>query len=233
MKRERKKTLKRVILVILLLGVLCAAVLVGINIYMVQSAKPYILTPEEAAKKQTDCVMVLGARVWDDGTPSAMLADRLDYGVDLYQNEVAPKLLVTGDHGRRGYDEVNAMKTYAMENNVPAEDVFMDHAGFSTYESMYRARDVFSVESLTVVTQEYHLYRAIYIARRLGLDAWGVASDPRTYSTKRYDDTREFLARCKAFAMCIYQPEPTFLGDVIPINGSGTATDDRNYQLAT
>ncbi|MFQ7401829.1 MAG: vancomycin high temperature exclusion protein, partial [Neglectibacter sp.] len=159
-----------------------------------------------------------------------MLHDRLQQGVALYQKEAAPKLLVSGDHGREEYDEVNAMKRFAEEQGVPSEDVFMDHAGFSTYESVYRARDIFQVRRMVIVTQEYHLSRALYIAKRLGIEAWGVPADPRTYSGQTARDLREILARDKDFLTCILKPKPTYLGKAIPVNGNGNLTNDGNLE---
>lgn len=145
----------------------------------------------------------------------------------VYERGGAKKILMSGDHGQEDYDEVNAMKKYAVEKGVAADDVFMDHAGFSTYETMYRARDVFQAKKVVIVTQKYHLYRAVYIARALGLEAYGIASDPRPYSSVVYNNAREFLARVKDFFTAIGKPEPTFLGEAIPINGSGAQTDDQ------
>jgi len=199
-----------------------------INGHIKASAQPYILDRQTALSSddlpQADCIMVLGCGVNDDGTPRLLLRDRLNCGVELYQNGAAPKLLMSGDHGRVGYDEVNSMKDYAMEYGIASSDVFMDHAGFSTYESMYRARDVFDVDSVIIVTQEYHLYRAVYIARSLGLEAYGVACDPGEYYGQIWLDGREFLARNKDFLYCIFRPKPTFLGEVIPISGDGDLT---------
>ncbi|MBR4018560.1 MAG: YdcF family protein, partial [Clostridia bacterium] len=113
-----------------------------------------------------------------------------------------------------------------IEAGVPSEDVFMDHAGFSTYESIYRAKEVFLAERVLIVTQGYHLYRALYVARSLGLEAEGVAADLRPYRGQRYYDLREVLARCKDFAMCIFKPLPTYLGEAIPVSGSGDLTND-------
>ncbi len=174
--------------------------------------------------------MVLGCGLEADGSPSPMLHDRLQQGVALYQKEAAPKLLVSGDHGREEYDEVNAMKRFAEEQGIPSEDVFMDHAGFSTYESVYRARDIFQVRRMVIVTQEYHLSRALYIAKRLGIEAWGVPADPRTYSGQTARDLREILARDKDFLTCILKPKPTYLGKAIPVNGNGNLTNDGNLE---
>ena len=156
-----------------------------------------------------------------------MLQDRLDYAIDLYKNNVAPKLIMSGDHGRKDYDEVNIMKDYAIEKGVPSEDIFMDHAGFSTYESIYRARDIFKAEKMVIVTQEYHLFRALYISNRLGVEAVGYASDPRVYSGQLYRELREILARDKDVIYCIFKPKPTYLGEAIPVSGNGNNTNDR------
>ena len=129
---------------------------------------------------------------------------------------------MTGDHGRVTYDEVNAMKTYAMDAGISSSDVFMDHAGFSTYESMYRARDVFDVESMIIVSQKYHLYRSLYDAHALGLDAYAVPCYGGTWRS----EPREILARCKDWLWCIFLPEPTFLGESIPISGDAYPSHD-------
>ena len=118
------------------------------------------------------------------------------------------------------------MKQQAMDAGIPSSDIFMDHAGFSTYESLYRARDVFDADRIIIVTQEYHLYRALYVAEALGLDAYGVASDYHTYRGQMFREFREMIARCKDFCLAIFQPKPTFLGEVIPISGSGDLTND-------
>ena len=157
-----------------------------------------------------------------------MLHDRLRRGVELYELGAAPKLLMSGDHGRKGYDEVDAMKHFAVDAGIDSDDVFMDHAGFSTYESMYRAKEIFQAQKIIIVTQEYHLYRAIYIAESLGMEAYGVSSDYRAYSGQVRMDLREMLARVKDFGTSLIQPKPTFLGEAIPIWGDGNLTNDEN-----
>ena len=197
----------------------------GISIYLCASVKDQIITLDEATKLDADAILVLGARVWDNGSPSGVLEDRLDTGISAYQAGVSDRLLMSGDHGQDDYDEVNAMKDYALEQGIPSENIFMDHAGFSTYESVYRARDIFQVKTVLIVTQEYHLYRALYIARALGLDAYGVAADRSVYSGIVGFEAREILARVKDFFYTLIQPLPTYLGDVIPITGDGTVTN--------
>lgn len=218
------KLIKKLTAAVLAIAAICAVLVFGIDFYVKQKAKPYILTPEEAGEGY-DCVLVLGCGVWDD-TPSHMLEDRLLEGISLCQSGASKKLLMSGDHGRKGYDEVNVMKKFAVDRGIPSEDVFMDHAGFSTYESMYRAKEIFKAEKILIVTQDYHLYRAIYDARALGLEAYGVASNPRSYGGQLYRDIREILARNKDFIYSIIKPEPTYLGEAIPVQGNGNLTND-------
>lgn len=199
------------------------------NGYVKHTGGQKIRTPETIAKAGTfDCIMVLGCGLRADNTPTLMLADRLDRGIELYQAGIAPKLLMSGDHGRIHYDEVNQMKQYAIDRGVPSADIFMDHAGFSTYESMYRAKEIFQVSKMVVVTQQYHLYRAVYNGGRMGIDTYGVASRNTRFGGQRTRDFREFLARNKDLLIGIYRPKPTFLGEAIPVSGDGNVTNDKN-----
>lgn len=141
--KRMKKLIKKAFIALVVLGVAGIVCLAGVNTYMIKSTEKRILTQEEAAALGVDCILVLGAGVHPDGKPSNMLEDRLLRGIELYDAGASQKLLMSGDHGRKNYDEVNVMKQFAVARGVPSEDVFMDHAGFSTYESMYRARDVF------------------------------------------------------------------------------------------
>ncbi len=225
-----KKRLKHKILIIMA-AAFCGMVLmllgcIAVNLYIKGSVKDRILTPEDAAELDADCILILGAGVWDNGKPSQMLADRLKQGIELYYAGASDRLLMSGDHGREGYDEVNVMKDYAIERGIPSGHIFMDHAGFSTYESMYRARDIFEAKKVIIVTQRYHMYRALYTARALGLDAYGVTSDYWEYSGQRYRELREFAARMKDFCFTIVKPEPTYLGEAIPVYGDGDVTND-------
>ena len=200
-----------------------------VNLYMIRKEEKYILTADQAGElEDVDCIMVLGCGVRPDGTPSGMLSDRLDQGIRLYDEHVSDKLLMSGDHGKVNYDEVNLMKQFAIDRAVPSENIFMDHAGFSTYESMYRARDIFQVKKIVIVTQRYHMYRALYVAQSMGMEAYGVASDPRTYGGQRMRDVRELLARPKDLIYTIVMPKPTYLGDSIPVSGDGNVTNDKD-----
>lgn len=178
--------------------------------------------------EKAQCVIVLGAKVYSEDSLCAVLQDRVDYAIRIYKTGKAEKLLFTGDHGRTEYDEVNAMMNYAVLEGVPKEDIFLDHAGFSTYESMYRAKEVFCVSNAIIVTQKFHISRAVYTAERMGIEAKGVNSDPRKYLNATYDALRESLARVKDFFIVnITKPKPTYLGDEIPITGGSRATHDK------
>lgn len=204
--------------------------LIAANLCMILSVRQYILTPEEAAEESVNCVIVLGANVWSTGL-SPMLEDRVLTGIEVYESGATDRILMSGDHGQDDYDEVNSMKRYAVAAGVPADDIFMDHAGFSTYESMARARQVFKVRRAVVVTQKYHLYRAVFLARAMGITAYGVAADRRPYENDLYNNAREALARTKDLVMAILKPDPTYLGDPIPITGSGSQTDDTDEYI--
>jgi vancomycin permeability regulator SanA len=230
---KKKKWLLRMICIALTCVILGAASVFGLDAYVRLSASPQILTPEQAAEiADVDCILVLGCLVKSGGVPSDMLHDRLRRGVDLYESGAAPKLLMSGDHGRDSYDEVDAMKQFAVDSGIPSTDVFMDHAGFSTYESIYRARDIFQAKKIIIVSQEYHLYRAVYIAQALGLEAYGVSADYRNYLGQSARDFREVLARIKDLGYCIIKPEPTYLGEIIPIFGDGDLTNDESSNFS-
>lgn len=226
--KKKKKMIIRLLLWGLFLGIALVLLIVGINLYMVLKEKSRVLSVDEVSDIQADCILVLGAGIREDGSPTWMLEDRIKIGDWLYQQGCASKIIMSGDHGREEHDEVNTMKNYAVAEGVPSEDIFMDHAGFETYDSLYRAKEIFGAEKIMIVTQEYHLYRALYIADMLGLEAYGVPSDLRFYSKKMaYWKFREYLARVKSFGKCIYKPEPKYLGEPIDLSVSGDVTNDK------
>ena len=221
-----KLDIKKIIIILLALGVLAAAAVLAVNAIVIASARESVVSVEKAGELDgVDCIMVLGCGVRTDGKPTAMLRDRVNVGIRVYETGVSGKMLMSGDHSRVNYDEVNVMKALAEEAGVEADAVFCDHAGFSTYESMYRARDIFQVKKMIIVTQSYHLPRALYIARHMGIEAYGVSATERDYGGQIYRDARELLARVKDVFTCIVKPAPTYLGDVIPISGPGSLTD--------
>ncbi|HQC71011.1 MAG TPA: ElyC/SanA/YdcF family protein, partial [Sedimentibacter sp.] len=181
-------------------------ILIAINTYVKNSAEDRIISSDEAVNLNADCIIVLGAGVRADGTPSPMLKDRLLEGIALYDMGASDRLLMSGDNTKKGYDEVNTMKQYAIDHGVPSEHIFMDHAGISTYDSIYRAKEIFQAEKIIIVTQEYHLYRALYISESLGIEAYGVPADPVIYAGQELREIREIVARTKDFVKCIIKP---------------------------
>ncbi len=219
------KKINKLIIAIVILIIIGIIAVFGINQYVKSIANKNIIQEVENANK-SDAILVLGCQVMEDGSLSLMLKDRLDKAIELYKQGIAEKIIVSGDHGREEYDEVNAMKTYLIENEIPSENIFMDHAGFSTYESLYRADYIFKVKKLTVVTQEYHLYRAVYIGNKLGIETYGVPAIKTGYYGQTSREIREILARDKDFVKCIFKSKPTYLGESIPVSGNGDLTND-------
>lgn len=219
------KIIKVIIKFIFILLMLTAIAALICNFMMYMKVKDSIYPADELNFEGADCILVLGAGVREDGQPSNMLEDRLKTAVQLYKNGAAPKILMSGDHGREEYDEVGCMKAYALNCGVPEDDIFLDHAGFSTYESIYRVREIFGAEKIIVVTQKYHLYRALYIADSFGIDAVGASADLRTYIGQSLRETRELAARVKDFIYTLFKPEPTYLGEKVSLTGSGKVTD--------
>ena len=222
------RRIKKFFIVVICVILTLTLAVFGVDAYVKSTASKNIITPEQAEKLQNvDCIIVLGCQVHPDGNPSIMLNDRIQRGVELYKLGVSQKIIMSGDHGQAEYDEVNAMKQTAIDLGVDSSDVFMDHAGFSTYETVYRAKEIFGAKRVVIVTQQYHLYRAVYIAKQLGLEAYGVNSDFHEFRGQIFNDVREILARNKDFVKCIFKPEPTYLGETIAINGDGDVTNDK------
>jgi len=198
----------------------------AINIGMIMAARKYVHRDIDSVPNRT-AVLVLGSQTMGRRL-SPVLQDRVDAGISLMENRKGEKLLLSGDHGQIYYDEVNAMRLYVLENapGILEEDIFMDHAGFSTWDSMYRARDVFEVKDVLIVTQDFHISRAVCMARSLGLDAvgYGVNQERFRGPSLRSWQVREYFARVKAFYSIVFKPKPRYLGDKIPITGDGRAT---------
>ena len=216
----------------LLAALCCALVGVGVltvSVAMVDVSSERILTVEtlttDPARGEYDCILVLGAGVRADGSPSEMLRDRVTVACNLYDAiGMQTTLLMSGDH-TGAYNEVSVMKKLAVEAGIPSERVFLDHEGYSTYESLYRARYVFGAKKVVIVTQQYHLYRALHIARELGMEAVGVAADLRPYRKQMQYEAREILARFKDM---LAVAKATDAGANIPpidLNGDGNLTN--------
>lgn len=178
----------------------------------------------EGGVKNLDCALVLGAGVRDDGTPSDVLRDRLDVALSLYRHGRAPRIIVSGDHRTQAYDEPNAMRRYLEANGVPREAIFMDHAGFDTYSSVWRAKHVFGAGRIIVVTQDFHLPRALYVARSLGMAAEGASADRRMYRGIAWLHARETISRTKAFLDVAVDRRPHHAGPRIDLRGDGSVT---------
>ena len=201
------------------------------NIRVVSTASSKIVWPNALSGEKVDCIIVPGARVYEDGSLCTVLKDRLDTAIDLYRAGVSDRLLLSGDHGSISYDEVTAMKAYALEEGVAEADIFLDHAGFSTYETMYRAARIYGAQSCVVVTQRYHLYRSVYLADRMDMQVYGVEADRGGYDRMRYYQVREALARVKDVLFAAIQPKPTYLGCPIPLTEDGRITAKAPFSM--
>lgn len=201
-----------------------------INAYIKIKSYKKILKDEPYNLKELDCLLVLGAGIINNERPTLMLRDRLDKSIELYKKGIAKKIIMSGDHSKENHDEVGIMKNYAIERGVSSTDIFKDHAGICTYDSIYRAKEIFGVKKMIIVTQKYHLYRAIFIADFLGTEAYGVKSDVRIYTKMPYHLVRESLARCKNFVKCILRVKPKYLGEKISLKQSGDFTNDKNFK---
>ncbi|MBP3333604.1 MAG: YdcF family protein [Clostridia bacterium] len=219
----------RTVIVCFILGFAAFLASLFINIFMIAltSGDIYDFDEIESADISADCAIVLGCQVLPSGQPSTMLRHRLETGAELYFSGKVKKIIVSGDHGADHYDESNNMKSYLIDMGIPSEDIFMDHAGFSTYDSMKRAKEVFGVSSAIVVSQKYHLYRAMYIGKMNGIEVYGASASLERYGRQLYYDVREYVARCKDFVLTLFNFDPVFLGDPIDINGSGDVTNDK------
>jgi vancomycin permeability regulator SanA len=216
---------RNTLIIMTAIGILTAIMILAVDYYVSKTGQKYLYEYEEVP--EADAIIVLGAYVFPDGRVSDMLADRLNYGYKLFDNNKSNRIIVSGDNGQVGYDEVNGMRQFLQSKGVPRENIFMDHAGFSTYDTLYRARDVFHVKKAIIVSQEYHLRRALYIAKKLGIEAYGVSSDTYIYPGMKYYRLMEVGARFKAFLQTeILKSKPKYLGDAIPIWKNGELTDD-------
>lgn len=212
-----------------LLFVLCVlSIIMFTNFYVIVSTKSDIVYDYSDLK--ADAILVLGAGINKD-KPSLMLKERLDEAYVLYKSNVSDKIIVSGDHSRDGHDEVNVMKNYLIDLGVNSSDIFMDHAGFSTYDSVYRCKEIFEVKTVVIVTQKYHLYRALYIADSLGLNAKGVSATKKIYKGQIMREIREIAARDKDVVKSLFKMKPKYLGEVIPVSSDGDITNDKGSEV--
>ncbi|MDD3007097.1 MAG: ElyC/SanA/YdcF family protein [Candidatus Pacebacteria bacterium] len=220
----KRFSIKRLVLVMAAIAVCSVVAVLAINFMVQKTSEGFIYDADDVPQKEV--ALVLGAKVHENGRLSDMFRDRVDKAIGLYEAGKVDKILVSGDHGTEEYDEVNAAKDYLLQSGVSGADIFLDHAGFDTYDSVYRARDIFQAESMIIVTQRYHLPRALYIADKLGVDAVGVSADLHTYGGEDYRNFREEFAIVKAWLDVALKSKPKFLGEPIPISGEGFASWD-------
>lgn len=202
----KKKT--KIILITIMTIIVLSPLL--INLYVILNTTSNIIIKEEYQQlKDVDYILVLGASVRRE-RPSPMLEDRLKKAIELYNINTQNKILVTGDHTKEDYDEVTIMKNYLLENNIPEEKIIMDPAGVSTYDSIFRVQKQLKAKKIIIVSQKYHLYRALYIANSLGIEAYGIPADDIKYKGATYREVREILARNKDFIKSIIKPTPYY-----------------------
>lgn len=209
----------------LLLVALLVAALCGVNAWVLHRSSSGIVASSDQLKTAWT-IIVLGSFVTDDGV-SACVEERLQRAHEVYRMGKGQRFLLTGDHGRKDYDEVNTMMRRLVEMGVPKEHVFLDHAGFDTYDSMWRAKHVFQVDSAIIVSQGFHLPRAQYLANAVGLNAQSIAADPMGGSVCARAGVREPLARIKAFLNASLGSKPHHTGAAVPITGSASASHDQ------
>ncbi|NJK97433.1 MAG: DUF218 domain-containing protein [Bacteroidales bacterium] len=199
---------------------------ISLNLYVNFISKPFIYSK---IKDLPVCytALVLGAYVSNSGEPSDFLRDRLDKAAELYHSKKVKKLLLSGDHGTITYDEVNNMRDYLLKKGIDTQDIFLDHAGFDTYNSIVRAHEIFEVNEMIIVSQEFHLPRALYIARNKKLKAFGIIADKTMYHSLSYLKFREQIANVKAFMEVSINKSPKFLGEKIPITGDSFKSYDK------
>lgn len=200
-----------ILIVLLFILILAAAP----RMIVVTSTRSLISTLDTVPEKTV--AVVFGAGLNRDGTPTAVLRDRVSTAADLYFAGKVEKILMSGDNRFIDYNEPGSMKTYAITLGVPEDVIVLDYAGRRTYDTCYRAIDIFQVPDAILVTQQFHLYRALYTCRVLGLEAVGVPSDLRSYRNSDFWHIREIPASLIAFLQVHFtRPEPV-LGDPEPI----------------
>lgn len=223
--RLKNFNIRRTALIGLILVGVLAVLVITINLVVFYSGQAN-LYKDPNDLPATKVGLLLGAKVHRDGRLSQMMQDRADTALSAYENGKIEKILMSGDHGTSGYDEVNTVKNYLLDKGVRAEDLFLDHAGFDTYDSVYRAKAIFGVSEMTIVTQKFHLPRAVYIANSLNIKAHGLIADKRDYAGMFWNESREVMARSKAFLDITTGAKPKFLGEPISIDGESKLTWD-------
>lgn len=201
--------MKKIFKYILIVLIVIILVPVIINFYVILSTKNRIVSGDSELLTDIDYIVILGAGI-RRGKPSPMLEDRLKTGISLYNNDISNKILITGDHMNDDYDEVTVMKNYLLEHGIPEEDIITDNYGISTYDSIYRVKNVYKSNKVVIVSQRYHLYRTLFLSDNLDLESYGVEANLRYYYGQWYREIREILARNKDFIKGIIKPKAVY-----------------------
>ena len=201
--------MKKIFKYILIVLIVIILVPVIINFYVILSTKNRIVSGDSELLTDIDYIVVLGAGI-RRGKPSPMLEDRLKTGISLYNNDISNKILITGDHMNDDYDEVTVMKNYLLEHGIPEEDIITDNYGISTYDSIYRVKNVYKSNKVVIESKRNHLYRALFLSDNLDLESYGVEADLRYYYGQWYREIREILARNKDFIKGIIKPKAVY-----------------------
>lgn len=205
-------TWRRTAFVLLVLG----AMIMAVSLAMRMLVTPHVYTVAQDVPS-AQYVVILGASVVH-GEPSALLAQRIDAALALYRAHRAERILITGDNGDRNYDEVSVILDYLRARDIPESDIFLDRAGFDTYSSMYRAQHVLGVHSAVITTQDFHIPRALFLARSLGIEADGFVAGS---GGRIRDYVREIPASLKALVDIVTRRSPEHIDEpIIPAKES-------------
>lgn len=203
-------SVKKIFKYILIVLIVIMLVPIIINFYVILSTKNKVVSGDSKLPTDIDYIVVLGAGIRRD-KPSPMLEDRLKTGISLYNEGISKKILITGDHANDDYDEVTVMKNYLLEQGIPEDDIVSDNFGISTYDSIYRVKKAYKANKVVIVSQKYHLYRALLLSNNLNLESYGVGANLRYYYGQGYREVREILARNKDFIKGIIKPKAAYL----------------------
>lgn len=221
---------KKIIIVFSLFIIIILTTIFTINLYIKLTVSKNIISVEEAQNiNNYDCILVLGCGIINNSTPSDMLHDRLKKSIELYNHNVCKKIIMSGDHLEDNYNEVAVMKDFVTRRGVLSSDIFLDHLGLSTFESIERAKEIFNAKKILIVTQKYHLYRALYIAKQLNIEAYGIKCNYRKYLKPIYREFREILARNKDFFKLLIYSDKKYFGNKIDLDKNGNITNYKNF----
>ena len=227
--KQRHPRLRKIRRFCYLLAILCVLLILSGNSYIIHAGRKSILSEQQACLQTADCILVLGCAV-KGNTPSLMLQDRLNTAVSLYKNGVTKKIIMSGDHREDNYNEVGVMKAYAIQHGVEANDIYMDPEGYCTYDSLYLAKEKFGCKNIIIVTQVYHLYRALYIANRLGINAYGLDAGGNHYRGQSLREIREIAARNKEILNLAFRSKPVYQGKTYSLTQGGDTTNDAAFE---